>query len=87
MSVTVTARLPDGEFTTDGERAGSATEATWQADLGDDPVSMAAASEARDTKALALAAVSIGALVLLVLLLLVRLIRGRRRRRRGPTTP
>lgn len=85
MTVTVSAHLPEGDFATNGEAAG-ASSATWSADLGDDPVRMAAESSERDTTVLALAAVSAGALVLLVLLLLFRLIRGsvrRRRQRRG----
>ncbi|MBL8777235.1 MAG: hypothetical protein JNK12_14935 [Acidimicrobiales bacterium] len=81
MSVTVSATLPEGDFTTDGEATG-ASSATWTADLGDDPVRMAAESSERDTTVLALAAVSAGALVLLVLLLLFRVIRGGVRRRR-----
>ena len=81
MSVTVSATLPEGDFTTDGEATG-ASSARWTADLGDDPVRMAAESSERDTTVLALAAVSAGALVLLVLLLLFRLIRGGVRRRR-----
>jgi hypothetical protein len=89
MRVTVTAHLPEGELTTDGEQAGDPPAVTWGASLGDEPVSMAAESEARDTKALTYAAVSVGALVLLVLLLVVRLIRRglRRRRRRREEIP
>lgn len=83
ITVTFTARLPDGRFTTNGEPGDGPTTASWNADLGDEPIVMAAESAQRDSKVLTLAAVSIGALVALVLLLLVRLVRGRRRRRRG----
>ena len=82
IAVTFTAQLPDGEFTANGERDGRAIAASWHADLGDEPVAMAAESSERDTKVLTLAAVSAGALVALLLLLVVRLIRGRVRRRR-----
>lgn len=88
MSVTVEAHLPDGEFTTDGEATG-ATSARWSADLGDEPVRMAAESSERDTTVWTLVAVAAGALVLLALLLVYRLVRGaiRRRRRRRETDP
>ncbi len=86
MSVTVTARLPAGEFTTNGDRGGAAPSASWRANLGDDPVTMAASSSQRDTKVLVLAGVSAAALVLLVLVLLVRLVRRLVRRRRARRT-
>lgn len=81
VSVTVTATLPDGEFTTNGEATG-ASAARWSAELGDEPVAMAAESAERDTTVWLLVGVAAGALLLLVLLLLVRLVRGRIRRRR-----
>ena len=81
MSVTVEAHLPDGEFTTNGDATG-ATSARWSADLGDEPVRMAAESSERDTTVWILVGVAAGALVLLVLLLVFRLIRGAYRRRR-----
>lgn len=82
MSVAVTVQLPDGELTTNGQQGDAASTASWSADLGDEAVVMAAESAQRDTKVLALAAVSVAALVLLALLLVVRLIRGGMRRRR-----
>lgn len=89
VAVEVTAHLPAGDFTTNGAQDGAGT-ATWHADLGDEPVNMAATSSERDTKVLTYAAISAGALALLVLLLLVRLIRGgvrRRRQRRHNISP
>lgn len=83
MSVTVSAHLPAGDFTTNGDQAGAAPRASWRANLGDAPVAMAATSSERDTRVLVLAGVSAAALVLLVVLLLVRLIRRRRAPRRA----
>ena len=80
MSVRVTASLPPGDLTTDGEADG-ASSASWTADLGDDPVAMQASSRARDTTVWLLTAVSAGAVLLLAVLLVVRAIRGRARRR------
>ena len=77
----LTAELPGGDFSSNGEEAG-ASSASWGADLGDEPVAMEASSSERDTTVLALAGVSAGALLLLALLLLFRLIRGSVRRRR-----
>lgn len=82
MTVTVQARLPEGDFESNGDQRGAST-ATWSAKLGDDPVAMAASSSQRDSKALTWAAVSAGALVLLVLLLAIRFIRSRIHRRRA----
>lgn len=87
MSVTVTAQLPAGEFTTNGDQGGAAPRATWRADLGDDPVTMTATSSERDTKVLVLAGVFAAALALLVLLLLMRLVRLLVRRRRARRAP
>ncbi len=82
MSVSVTATLPEGDFTTNGEAAAT-TSARWTADLGDEPQRMAAQSSERDTTVWILAGVSAAALVLLVLLVVVRFVRTRVRGRRS----
>lgn len=81
MGVSVTARLPGEDFETNGEVEGNANRASWQADLGDEPVAMEVSSSERDIKALCLAAGALAALLLLVILLIVRMIRRRRHRR------
>lgn len=81
MRVSVTATLPEGEFTTNGEVDGT-TSARWSAQLGDEPERMAAESTERDTTVWILAGVSAAALLLLALLLFVRFVRGRIRARR-----
>lgn len=82
LRVSVTATLPEGEFTTNGEVDG-ATSARWSAQLGDEPERMAAESSERATTVWILAGVSAAALALLGLLLVVRLVRGSVRRRRS----